>query len=177
MEKYELEILRKLEYNPNTGYLYWKEVTVETHGDRIFNKQFAGKIAGGKHFKSNYLHIQIMGRKYKAHRVAWFLYYGCWPRELDHIDHDRSNNKLKNLREVTSTENSKNRSRRSNNTSEKVGVSFYKPNGRWCAKIQDSGIQKHLGYFETKEEAIVTRESAEKRLGYHKNHGAESIYA
>jgi hypothetical protein len=168
------EILRKLTYDAASGCLYWKTVDAQNRGDLVYNSQCAGKIAGGLHKATGYLHVQVLGKKIKCHRLAWFLYYGVWPQnELDHINHNRADNSLCNLRCVTSQENSQNRSLRRDNRSGRVGVYYYKRNKKWLASIGcGDGVRQNLGYFSSQQEAINAREIAERFLGYHRNHGS-----
>ena len=136
----------------------------------------AGTIATRK-MNTGYLQIQFTknGRKvgYLAHRAAWLLYYGIDPgaNEIDHIDGNRSNNKIENLRLVDNQGNMENKRKYKNNTSEVTGVYWHKGNGKWAVQISDRGKQQTIGRFEDKFEAICCRKSAEKRLGYHENHG------
>jgi hypothetical protein len=82
-------------------------------------------------------------------------------KNVDHIDRNRLNNHISNLRYATPTENSQNKSMMTNNTSGIVGVSFHKNNKKWEAKITVNGDKKHLGYFINKEDAITARTNAE----------------
>ena len=81
-----------LRYDPDTGYLYWRV----TRGSRAK----AGARAGSDH-SAGYLETCINGARKLVHHVIWFMHNGVWPKEIDHIDHDRKNNVLSNLREVT----------------------------------------------------------------------------
>ena len=140
-------------------------------------KAKAGAIATSKD-NQGYLVVQFTrdGRRitYQAHRVAWLLYYGVDPSdlEIDHIDRQsKTNNKIENLRLVSHGDNTRNASKRIDNTSGITGVSWNKGVGKWQARISKDGKRLHLGYFEDKFEAICARKSAENRLGYHPNHG------
>jgi len=83
-----------LEYNPDTGHLYWKS---------------DGRRAGSIQDKG-YRTIEIDGRSYYAHRIAWLHYTGSWPdNELDHKNREKDDNSIENLRDVTRSENNKNR--------------------------------------------------------------------
>ncbi len=95
--------------------------------------------------------------------------------EIDHIDHDRCNNRWENLREVTHRENSMNTSMRSDNTSGAMGVSFAKREQKYNAYIHVDGKRKSLGYFEDINDAIAARVAAEVEFGYHVNHGITGI--
>ena len=80
---------------------------------------------------------------------------------VDHINHDKLNNNLNNLRYATYTENNQNASMKSSNTSGVVGVSWHKIKSKWRARIDVNGVQKHLGYFVNKDDAITARTNAE----------------
>jgi len=92
---------------------------------------------------------------------------GEWPcGDVDHKDTDRVNNKWNNLRDVTKSVNSRNKSQHKNNTSGSVGVSWHSKREKWVATIYVEGKQLHLGYFDFKEDAILARMTAEKENGY-----------
>src|ERR1700744_5004792 len=94
-----------LDYDPETGIFVWKHRP--TH-PKSWNTRYAGKVAGRKS-KSKYLEIGIDGFLYISHRIAWLHFYGDYPREeIDHIDNNRQNNKICNLREATPQQNKKN---------------------------------------------------------------------
>jgi hypothetical protein len=90
---------------------------------------------------------------------------------IDHKNHNREDNRFKNLRDTTQQSNNKNASKRKDNTSGVVGVSWNKRNEKFVANININGLQKHLGYFKNKKDAIKTRKNAEEQHGYHENHG------
>ena len=132
----------------------------------------AGDIATSRH-SQGYLELSVFYCKYLAHRVAWILYYGVDPgnKQIDHINHDRDDNRIENLRLVNNRENRLNNTRPKHNTSGVVGVSWNKRAGKWEAHIQENGKKSNLGLFDDKWDAICRRKSAERRLGYHPNHG------
>jgi hypothetical protein len=113
----------------------------------------------------------IGGRSYYLHRVIWLLVHGEWPETVDHIDGDRSNNRLANLRSVSHLENMKNCRRSVRNTSGITGVSFRSADQTWIAYITQDGKRVHLGTFSAMDEAVSARKIAEKQFGYHQNHG------
>jgi len=145
-----------LSYDENTVIIYWKKAP-----SRIVKEgSKAGNIG-----KNGYVRIQFKGRFYRGHRVAWFLYYGVWPsRGLDHINRNRSDNRIENLREVSQRENVLNKSIRKDNTSGYTGVVSFKD--KWRATISDNGKRISLGDFENIEDAAKARLEAEKKLGY-----------
>ena len=93
---------------------------------------------------------------------------------VDHIDRNRLNNHISNLRYATKSENGMNQSKRSDNTSGIKGVNFHKTNKKWRAQITKDGRKIFLGYFESKEEAIEARSKAEEK--YFKEFRAQNIY-
>ena len=102
-------------------------------------------------------------RKYYAHRLAWFFYYGEWPNgHLDHKDRDPANNAISNLRECTFSENHQN-STRSRGSSKYRGVSWCKKANKWKAQIGANNKKVYLGYFDDELEAAnAYREAKEK---------------
>jgi len=151
-----------LHYNPETGIFIW-----------LISKAKwlkAGDIAGCIR-SDGYISIRSDGRSYYAHRLAWLYMEGRWPSEIDHIDHDNTNNKWINLREVSHSENLRNRSMFKNNRSGVIGVCWNDCSNKWKAQIVVDGKTIHLGLFVDKFEAICTRKSAEFKFNYHENHG------
>lgn len=169
----EEEILRKMSYDPLTGEITWRKIEHSlSNGDKIFNGRYSGKRAGTPHIQDGYNHIGIGGRMILAHRLAWFIYYDEWPDGIiDHINHDRLDNRIVNLRDSNSKEQTYNQSLYRNNTSGQVGVNFSKSSNKWQARIWHGSKAYHLGLFETYEDAVEARKVAEKELGFHANHG------
>jgi len=158
----QLEVKEMLNYNPETGIFIW--LTAKA------NCVSAGVIAGYK--THGYIKIGINNKKYPAHRLAWFYTYGVWPKDqLDHINHVRDDNRIVNLREATSQENSKNTLIRKDNTSGFIGVYWNEINKNWRVRISINGNPNNLGSFADKTEAINVRKAANTKYGYHKNHG------
>ena len=154
------EYLRSiLSYDPETGVFTWKVSTSR--------RVKAGSPDGG-----GYLRISVQSRRYLAHRLAWFYVYGTWPEDqLDHINRNRSDNRIANLRDVSHKQNHQNAGKRSDNTSGHPGVSWHKRDSKWQAQIKHSYKRIHLGYFKTMEEAIAARKAGE--LKYWGAHRAE----
>lgn len=109
---------------------------------------------------------------YLAHRVAWAMSTGEWPKdEIDHINGIREDNRLENLRSVTPSENRRNQGRPKDNTSGVMGVGWHSQKSKWRAFITVDRRMQHLGLFDRFEMAVAVRKEAEKLLGYHANHG------
>jgi hypothetical protein len=173
----DIDFNQLLTYDPDTGYLYWKERHYEDFPDikPCEIKRFNARYAGNRAFKNvnggGYYVGRIFGKSYRAHRVIWKMHNKEWPEgEIDHLDGNRLNNCLWNLRVVSRSGNARNRSLQSNNNSGFSGVSHTK-NGTWRASINGGPLKLHLGTFETFEEAVQCRKEAEIKYGYHENHG------
>ncbi len=164
-----------LTYDSETGVFIWLERT-RSHfktdrGCKIFNSRDAGKPAGSeytpKRRRTSYLVIRIDGIQYRAHRLAWLYVHGKWPdNSIDHIDGNGLNNRIENLRDVTSRENSMNRKTQLNNTSGVTGVRWHKGAKKFEAHIKINGKFKYLGLFTTLEAAAAARAVANEKHGY-----------
>lgn len=103
--------------------------------------------------KKGYLKIDLMGRRYFAHRLAWYLHYGEWPETMiDHINGDRGDNKIANLRLADAAQNAANAKRYASNTTGFKGVTERRP-GEFRARIHKNGKPISLGTFSTPEDA------------------------
>lgn len=172
-----VEFLREcFKYDPETGELTWKERPLShfehsTKADGGFNKKYAGKIAGSV-MARGYVWVTLNNRPHFAHRIAWAIHYGEYPKDvIDHINGIRTDNRIVNLVQSTPSANSRNQKMRSTNTSGHMGVCQRSDNGKYRSFIQEGGKRVWLGCFDTLEEAIAVRKEAEKRFGYHENHG------
>ena len=146
-----------LRYEPETGLIYWV-----AKGKGMIKK----KTAGTKLY-SGYLGICIGPKRWQAHRIAWALYHGEWPKDqIDHINGIKTDNRICNLREATNSQNGKNLGLSKANTSGYKGISFEKYTGRWKASIRVDGKSISIGRFVNIEDAIAARKAAEQ---YHFN--------
>lgn len=153
------ELRKLLSYDPVSGILTWRADD---------GRHAALSMAHPK----GYLFGVIRGRTVLAHRAAWAIHHGSWPRnQIDHINGVRTDNRIENLRDVTAFENMRNQKRREDNASGVTGVSWDARRRKWRATIGSRGTYKSLGSFETIEEAARVRAMAEKGLCYHENHG------
>lgn len=160
-------LLSRFIYDADTGALIWK------HSDNqrsAWNGKFAGKAAGYIR-NDGYRIINLAGSYLYAHRIIWAMTMGEWPDQIDHINGDRSDNRLENLRSVSATENNRNLRRRAKSVSGRTGVFWDSVNNRWGASIQVDGRSIWLGRFNTVSEAGAARSAAEARYGFHQNHG------
>jgi hypothetical protein len=158
------ELKSRLHYDELTGVFTWINIS---RGGVII-----GNPAGSISKTAGYIEIGLFSKSYWAHRLVWLYIYGKFPKgQIDHIDHNRVNNSLSNLREVTNQENCRNKSLSPKNTSGVTGVFFRKSCGKWDAKIKVNQINIHLGAFNTIEEATIARKEAEVFYGFHENHG------
>jgi hypothetical protein len=128
------------------GELRWKNPKT--------NRLKKGDVAGT--FKDGYRRISLDYTLHYAHRLIWLYHYGVAPNGmLDHIDMNRSNNRIENLREVTPTQNSMNRLKNKSNKSGFKGVSFHEKTKKWRASCAVNGKQKYLGLYDLPEEAYA----------------------
>ncbi len=152
-----LELSKNFRFCPETGQLFrkGKETPVGTLGAR------------------GYLCCGFNGKTLYVHRVIWCLHTGrdLTPRvQIDHINHDRLDNRICNLRETDNTGNSMNKTMRTANTSGATGVYWHKAAGKWRAFITVGYKQIHLGLHADFDAAVVARKDAERRYGFHENH-------
>jgi hypothetical protein len=135
---------------------------------KAWNTKYPGTPALNAKHGAGYRHGAIFGKNVLAHRAAWAITHGEWPSDqIDHVNGDPADNRLENLRVVTSRQNSMNMKANSRNSSGVMGVSWNKANDKWRAHIAG----KTLGDFRCKDDAIRARKQAEEKLGYHPNHG------
>jgi len=162
----QAELKSLVHYDPETGIFTWLPRPVVHSRHKIWNIRFAGKQAG--HVDTLGYNIITLGiKKPHAHRLAWLYVYGYLPLDdIDHIDGNRNNNRIINLREATRSENLQNISTcRSDNKCGVLGVGFIKATNKYRAKIKYQGKQKHLGCFDTAEQAH--RAYLEAKRKYH----------
>jgi hypothetical protein len=136
-----------LDYNPSTGVFTWR------NNRRPGIKK--GDVAGSVN-DSGYLLIGVEGFQYRAHRLAWLYMTGFWPVELiDHINHNRKDNRFKNLREATRIENNHNtvKRRKDSKHCEFKGVEWSNRDKKWFSRIMVNKKRIMLGYFKTAEAA------------------------
>ena len=158
-----------LDYDPVTGRMRWKmrprEMFRLARDCMAWNTKYAGNVSGLSNNGFGYLYVCIDGRRYGVHRIAWLIASGVWPeREIDHINGDRGDNRLCNLREATPGENQQNRPTQRNSSSGMTGVGWHKASGMWRAYIKVQRRTVSLGYFADKNAAYSAYLAAKKGL-------------
>lgn len=131
-------------YNPETGEIT-RTVTTSSRAPK-------GRVVGSPN-QNGYLGFYFSGRRYTCSRVAWYLYYGSWPEgDVDHLDNDRTNNRINNLEDVSHRVNCQ---RRSIRTKKKLplGVRLHPRSGKYEAQASIGGRTKYLGTYRTPEQA------------------------
>lgn len=160
------ELRKRFSYDPETGLITNHKTgkvydKANAHGYTLIAVFECGRTSNGKPVKI------------RSHRLAWALHYGQWPcasLQMDHIDGNRTNNKVSNLRLVTNDENSKNRGLSKANTSGIQGIFWHKGASKWQVQIQVDGISKYFGLFEDKEEAARVAREVYQKLGFTDRH-------
>lgn len=145
-----------LNYNPETGVFTWRV--------RMGNRR-AGEVAGSINTQG-YVQLRVDRRQGLAHRLSWLHVYGHWPaHQIDHINGDRADNRICNLRDATRAENSQNmRSPHKDSVSKYLGVTWHKACRKWWARICIDGRRISLGYFDTESDAADAYVAAKREL-------------
>lgn len=124
-----------------------------------------GSIAGSIN-SEGYLRICIDKKQYKVHRLVYLYHHGYLPNVIDHIDRNRLNNKIENLREATTAQNNANSKIRKDNTSGLKGITWHKASNKWCAQLMVNCKQNHIGLFFNIEDAQAAYlQARRKHLG------------
>lgn len=147
-----------LNYDTETGIFLWRV----TNSRRAQAGSFAGHVT-----RYGYIEISVDGCRAKAHRLAWLYIYGALPVEqIDHINGNRADNRIKNLREAKPFENNGNMKRPRHNKSGVKGVYWDASRARWHAQIQIAGRSKSLGRFvDIREAQAAYQKAAVDRFG------------
>lgn len=149
------ELRGRLSYDAETGVFTYRKTV---------GRLMAGDVAGGIH-RTGYRHILFNGKQALAHRLAWFHHYGEWPLDqVDHINGDRADNRIANLRAATHHENARNRRKSKNGFAPYKGVVWRKHDQKWAAQININKRPKTIGRYDTPEEAHAAYCEEAKRL-------------
>ena len=155
----QAELKKLLIYDPVTG-VFTNRVTRNSQA-------LIGNEAGTNH-PDGYRHMKINHKCYLAHRLAWLYVHGAWPNgQIDHINGNRKDNSIENLRLVCNKQNSENQTLHVNNTSGHRGVTWDKSSCKWMAQIRHNNKRKFIGRFATLEEAALAAKQARDQLFTH----------
>ena len=146
-------------YHPEFGVFYWRQ---ELRNGAI--KPF--DMAGCKD-KDGYTQIKLKGRVYRAHKLAWLYMYGETPRMVDHINGDRSDNRIANLRLASVKQNNENTTLRRDNKTGCRGVSFSQREGKYVARVEHNGKKILIGYFDDLAKAADQVQAARSAIYTH----------
>lgn len=154
-EDVQQHIRAELNYDPETGVFTWKRA----------RRGIKPGMEAGNIGPLGYRRINICHRFRAAHRLAWFMHFGVWPESpLDHINGNKADNRICNLRLADHSQNKCNTGRRSDNKTGAKGVYWSNRRRRWVAGIALYGAYKHLGVFREFEEAVEARRHGAMRL-------------
>jgi hypothetical protein len=167
MRELTVDLLNHLfEYDKETGNLIWK-IKPSSRGHSVKVGDIAGTLKS-----HGYICVGINYNSYRAHRLIFLMHKGYLPKTVDHINGDKLDNRIENLRAATVGQNQHNRKTNANNTSGYKGVSWSKAQKKWAARITLERKNIHLGYFANVEEAAeVVRKAREELHGDFANHG------
>lgn len=143
-------LLKIFYYNHKTGKLY-----------RRLKSEL--KIVGTNN--GGYLYVRLLGlSQYPVHRIVYKMHYGVEPNRIDHIDLDRSNNKINNLRDCLFESNCMNKPMSPRNKSGHKGVSWDKRINKWLVRIRSNNKLHDLGFYQDKSKAILAAKDGYKKL-------------
>jgi hypothetical protein len=132
-------------YRYDNGKLYYIK--------KISRKVNIGAVAGSLNTVRGYWRIRLYGKSYPRHRIVFLYHHGYLPKYVDHMNLDKQDDRIENLREATASQNGANAGIRCNNTSGYKGVSWSKPKDKWRAYIRHNFKRIHLGFFDKAEDA------------------------
>ena len=141
-------------YDPETGWLT----------RRVKRGKWPAGVRVGAKDSKGHRQVRFNGKLFLEHRVIWFIVYGYVPEEIDHINRQRDDNRLVNLRECTHRENNRNMNVRWDSSTRVPGVAHYPRYGKFVAYITVDGKRRHLGYFAEFDAAVAARKAAEVEL-------------
>tara|TARA_R110001606_G_scaffold27768_3_gene88653 strand:+ start:2256 stop:2783 length:528 start_codon:yes stop_codon:yes gene_type:complete len=151
-----------LNYDNATGVFTWKE--------KPTSKVSIGDVAGCVN-AHGYRVITINKKQYREHRLAWLYVYGYTPKKLDHINRNKTDNRVSNLRPISTQGNARNQGLNPRNKSGFNGVLWCKLSSKWRAQIVVSGKAISIGFFSCFVDACWARYGYNIMHGFHPTHG------
>ena len=143
----------------------------ELYRKTSISNSYAGDKVGGRN-REGYLRAKINDKTYYLHRLIFLMHHGYLPKLIDHIDGNKLNNKIENLRAATHVENLFNRKAQKNSNSGVKNVCWSKPKQRWIVQLQTNNKQRYFGMYKDLELAdLVAQEARDKYHGAFANHG------
>ena len=156
------DMRRILSYDPESGLLRWKRNDAY---NKTWNTKYEGTLALNFKQPDGYMVGSINKIKAYSHRIAWAIYYGEWPDgEIDHINRNRCDNRIENLRVATRSQNTSNKTKKDGTYSRLKGVTWHSRGKRWMAQIMKDRVKIYLGSFDTEEAAHEAYKEASLRL-------------
>lgn len=156
-------------------YLRYNETKGEFTWIKRPNKNIHLHTRAGTKNSAGYRVISLFGKRYLEHRLAWFYVHGEMPKhEIDHINQIRDDNRISNLRQVTRSENQRNKTRKDSRVDE-VGIWWCRRRKRYIAEITLNGKKVYQKSFTDIDEAIQQRKAKALELGFHDNHGKTQV--
>ena len=154
-------IRQRIRYAPDTGHLYWLHRREGDGRDANWNARHEGTLALATPTSRGYLQGSLGEYRLLAHRVAWALYHGEWPPEqIDHINRNKQDNRISNLRAATPSENMLNRDFAPRRMGCPRGVRWVGAKQKFHATLSIRGQKKHLGSFDSADAASAAYEAA-----------------
>jgi hypothetical protein len=153
------ELLNIFEYDPFSGILKWKISR---------SNMIKGSVVGCMH-QSGYKILTLQSKSYRLHRIIWIMLFGNIPNGfyIDHINGNKIDNRLENLRLATNNQNQQNRPAPKNNSSGYRGVTWHKQMKQWMARICHNNKRTTIGFFDTAEDAYEAYKKEAKKLFTH----------
>lgn len=148
-----------LAYDPLTGILTWKDNR---------SNMIQGSVAGSVN-SAGYKTITINSKTFRVQRIIWIMMFGYIPNDffIDHVNGNKIDNRLENLRLATNSQNQQNRPAPKNNSSGYRGVTWHKQMNKWMARISHHGKRKNIGFFDSAEDAYKAYKNEAKKIFTH----------
>jgi PBP1b-binding outer membrane lipoprotein LpoB len=151
----QAELLELFDYK--NGEIYWK---------KTFSKKTKIGNKAGRKQSLGYIQVNVNKKSYLAHRIIFAMHNGCFPKFIDHINGNKSDNRIENLREVTASQNLQNTKKPITNTSGYKNVYFHPSRNKWQVKLVVNKTNKSFGYYDDLELAdLVAQEARNKHFG------------